>query len=175
MLSIDNSEAKQKNFPAFETVDLTGKTWTEDDLQKEKTLAIVMHLGCPGAMPLLNDLDSLKRVNEELRALIFCQNTRDQLDAFFSMKDSNWQKIRDYYGVRKNLNLVFLPECDEPFLKNGEVVITQQCRGISKQLKTKSSPAIFLVHEGTIKKKQEGYIAKAITEERMTWLENFTN
>lgn len=175
MLSFNTLGPKQKEFPGFETVDLNGKTWTEQDLQEGKTLAVVMHLGCTGAMPLLNDLDSLKRINQGLRIILFCKNTREQLEAFFHVEESEWQKIRNHFGVKQNPDLIILPQCDEPLLKKGEVVLTQQCRGISKQLKTKSSPTIFFVDDGLIKQKQEGYLAMASLEERMKWLEDFTN
>lgn len=164
-----------KNFPKFKLKDIDNNIWTEDSLLGKKSIIVLFHLGCPGAMSLLNDLDSLKNDNPELQVFAFAENTQEQLKLFFGNEKNDWTTIREYFKTKEKLNYPILAECEEPYKENGEVVITTQCRVISKQVHSKNSPTILLIDDQgeILKNYKKGYIAFSPIENRMNWLKAF--
>ena len=167
--------AQKRSFPNFSIEDANGVEWTQENLKGKTSIVILFHLGCPGAMSLLNDLDSMKSIYPDLQVIALAENTRDQIDQFYSDEENDWSPIRKYYKT-KVLTYPLLPECSEEYKKDGEVVITTQCRKVSRKLWTKSSPTILLVDsKGQIQKKKKGYIAFSPIENRMEWIKTFKN
>lgn len=167
----------KRNFPDFTYVSYKGRTYTEKDLRGKKTIVALFHLGCPPAMVLMNDLDSLQQSMDTSRFQILgvLENTEEHIHLFYSDSISIWPKLRKAFKT----NLVQYPllaECkNEMNIKKDSIItIGDHCRGLSKKLHTKDSPTLYLVNEkGKIIKTSKGYIAYSSSASRKLWLEKF--
>lgn len=147
----------KREFPTINYQTIDGKNITNDFFKGKKTIVILGHLGCPAAMLLLEDLNSFEP--EPFQILIFLENTHEQVMDFNSSEKNNWSSLRNYFKVQPITQNV-IAECETENIERigDDIIVGQQCRGLSKKIKTKTSPTIVYVDEtGSIYKKLKGY------------------
>jgi hypothetical protein len=173
-LLISGSSKIEKKFPQLNHQTIDGKIITNEYFSKSKTIVIHFHLACPPAMTLLKDIENLSTDEfKNYQFLFLLENTEDQVEKFYSDEKNIWSTIRKQYKL-SNTNFDVIAECNKDRVKNkdGKIIITSQCRKLSRKLRTKSSPTIFRVNRsGIIEKKQKGYFYKS----NIDWLKVFIN
>ncbi len=152
-----------KTFPDINFRTTKGKEITNEYFTGKKTLVAHLHLGCPPSMVLIKDLEEL--ADENLQVLILSKNTEEQLNDFFSDKDGNtWSYLRKQFKIgQPDWDMVGVCSKDKSGVgSGGPVALGAQCRKLSRKLKSKGSPTIFLVSEnGKIINKKNGYYASS--------------
>jgi len=165
----------EKSFPKLNHKTIDGRIITNKYFAKSETIVIHFHLDCPPAMILLKDLEKLdKKELDNYQFLLILENTKKQVQDFYSEENNIWSTLRTQYKLSKT-NFDIIAECskDRTKTKNGDIVITSQCRKFSRKLKTKSSPTIFRVNQnGKIEKKQKGYSYKSNINSLKKFLNN---
>ena len=149
---------KIRVFPPFKVATIANDTLNNAYFKNKKTIVILAHLGCAPAMVLLRDIQKRSDLFD-YQHLIVLENTKKQIEEFNADSASIWNETRLHYGllpIQENV----VAECPKETVKfvNGVAMIGSQCRKMSKDLRTKSSPTIYIVNEmGMIERKVEGY------------------
>ena len=164
---------KPKKFPEINYTTNQGTTFSNADFAGKKTIVVLFHLGCPPAMDLLKDLESLPE-NENIQIVGILENSPNQIKAFNSKEENEFSSIRRSY----QLNPVHIPligECDSRAVAKNKTTSGVQCRMLAKKIKTKVSPTLVYVNtDGSIKKIRKGYISSETPlEERLKYLLDF--
>jgi peroxiredoxin len=160
----------QKKFPKFSYVSLNNKTIENTIFKGKKTIVVLFHIGCPPAFTLLTDLETLKKKldSNNIQVIGIVQNTRDQLTKFNSTEQNDWSDLRKEMKMNV-INIELLPECEieKSDIKKGDVF--EECRKLSKKLKTEASPTLVIVNEnGRMLFEHKGYfIGNTAESERM--------
>lgn len=136
-----------RKFPKVDSPTISGEAISAAYFERQPTMVILMHLGCPPAMVLLKDLQSLDR--EELngyQVLVMLENTAGQVAAFNSPLPNDWSDMRRSFHL-DSIQTDLIAECEEARIEmvDGNMVVRQQCRKTSRKLLTRSSPSIYLV------------------------------
>lgn len=148
---------KNKKFPEINYYTLDGKHITNSFFNGKKTIVIMGHLGCPSAMLLLKDIETLNV--DSVQTLTVLENTMAQVVDFNASDKNPWSSLRTHFRmnpITKNI----IAECvKENVKKHGDnIIIGAQCSKLSRKIRTKSSPTmIFVDGTGNIYKKIEGY------------------
>lgn len=159
LLLVFCSFSAKKKFPVFSYESIDGTKITNDYFVGKTTLVIMGHLGCPGLMYAINDIEGWDN-NGQFQTLLILENTPSQVQQFNSDSKSDWNDIRTFFKTQP-LKGVVISECETENIstdKDGNTIIGLQCRKLSKKIHTKSSPTFVLVDgDGTIKSKISGY------------------
>jgi hypothetical protein len=153
---------KDKAFPEINYQTTTGENFTNKDLIGKNTVVVHLHIGCPGAMMLLKDLQIGNWGKSDLDNLVFIfENSQEQLNAFNDSTNNAWSSTRKYFKI-KPLEFILLAECENPTgiekTESGGFNIGKQCDLLSKELKIKVSPIFFyLNNKAEIIKTKKGY------------------
>ncbi len=164
IVSIYNCTAQRsilnKPFPIINYTTLEGKLITNADLKGKNTVFVVMHIGCPAAMYMLKDMETIN--NPEVQYIILFENTKKQLLAFNESNDNLHSDVRKYFNL-KPISGNILAECDVETINydiQGNRQYGTECRKLSKKLKTKDTPSIYYINENGITTKIfKGYCA----------------
>ena len=106
--------------------------------------------------------------------IFIIENTNSQIIEFNSNEVNNWSNTRKVFGL-KPLDGIVIGECSNDNLKydGKNLIVSSQCRRISKKLHTKSSPSIYSVNDqGLITKKTKGYLIGLSSNERLEYILN---
>lgn len=161
------SYTKTKTFPAINYKTIEGKTINNDFFKEKKTLVIMAHLGCPPAMMLFRDLETL--TTDKFQVLIILENTKEQINNFNALVKNDWSGIRNHFKLKPIMNNV-IAECETSSIKKSgeDLIIGTQCRKLSRKIKTKSSPTLVFVNEtGEISKVIKGYFGDKDQSDRL--------
>lgn len=167
-----------KTFPKFSIQSYEGKLYTQEDLKGKLTLINFYHLGCPPAMVLMNDLDSLQQIIDTSKVQIIglLENTNDHINQFYNDTSSIWNLLKKTFKI-KPVSYPLLAACDREKVKidkEGTVVLGKHCWEFSRKIWTLSTPTILLIDkEGRIVKKHKGYRMYEKKGERVKWLQEF--
>ncbi len=166
-LSVLTSFTKTKEFPAINYQTIDGKMITNSFFNGKRTLVIMAHLGCPPAMLLIKDLQTL--TTEKFQTIIILENTNQQIKDFNSDEKNDWSSIRQYFHLEP-ITINIVAECENSSTKSGDgnTIIDSQCRKLAKKIKTKDSPTLVFVDEkGTITNIIKGYFGDKERDERL--------
>jgi len=165
--SVLTSFTKTKEFPVINYQTIDGKTITNSFLKGKRTLVIIAHLGCPPAMLLLKDLQTL--TTEKFQTIIILENTTQQVKDFNSVEKNDWSGIRQYFKLEP-ITINIVAECEYSNTKSsgGNIIVESQCRKLAKKFKTKDSPTMVFVDEkGKITNIIKGYFGDKERDERL--------
>ncbi len=161
------SFTKTKEFPAINYQTIDGKTITNDFLKGKRTIFILAHLGCPPAMLLLKDLQTL--TTYKFQTIVVLENTSQQVIDFNSVEKNDWSSIRHHFDLEP-ITINIVAECENSNIKHsdGNIILESQCRKLSKKIKTKDSPTLVFVDEkGEITNIIKGYFGDKERDERV--------
>jgi thioredoxin-related protein len=130
-------------------------------------MVIMAHLGCPAAMLLFKDLETLK--TDQLQILIILEDSRQQVLDFNSTDKNLWSDVRNYFKLNP-VEQVIIAECEASKIKHSgnDIRIETQCRKLAKKIKTKDSPTLVKVNEkGEITTIIKGYFGDQEQSERL--------
>ncbi len=165
--SVLTSFTKTKEFPTINYQTIDGKIITNSFFKGKRTLVIMAHLGCPPAMLLLKDLQTL--TTEKFQIIIILENTTQQVKDFNSVEKNDWSSIRQYFYLEP-ITINIVAECENSNIKysDGNIIIDTQCRKLAKKIKTKDSPTLVFVDEkGKITNIIKGYFGDKERGERL--------
>lgn len=168
---------KPKKFPEISYKTLEGKEFTNKDFIGKETVVVLFHLGCPPAMALLKDLETIAPGTGEYPQIIgIAENTPSQIIAFNGDGDNSWADLRESLQL-KPIAIPLVGECDPKALEieNEMEGSGVQCRNLAEKIKTSSSPTLVYVNgQGNIVKVTKGYVSEEVPiEERLTYLLEF--
>ncbi len=161
---------KPKKFPEISYTTSEGKVFTNADFIGKETVVILFHLGCPPAMGLLKDLETLNSDTTQPRQIIgISENTRAQIEAFNSTTKNYWSDIRNSFQLQP-VEIPLIGECEA--IEVEDESDGAQCRILAKKVNTNSSPTLVYVNtEGNIEEIKKGYLSdEAPLEERISFL-----
>ena len=164
---------KPKLFPNFDYVSSDSKRITNEVFKTKNSIVILGHIGCPAFMQFIKDTQETN-ITEQYQLIYLLENTNEQITQFNSNEDNPWSMTRKYFSL-KPIEQIVVGECTNENVKtNGDdIVIENQCRKISKKLKTKYSPSIYFVNtNGEITKSFKGYFAGSTSQDRISKLLN---
>jgi thioredoxin-related protein len=166
------STFKRKDFPLISYTTNQGETFSNENFKDKKTIVVLFHIGCPAAMMLLKDLESVP-ADKNLQIVGILENTPEQIRQFNDTAKTTWSSIRKHFKIMP-VKIPLIAECDTENIeitKSGNTLIKSQCSILSKKLKAKASPAIFYVDEaGKIIKKKIGYLGTDDLAQRLNYL-----
>jgi len=168
---------KPKKFPEINYRTSEGKEFTNKDFLGKETVVVLFHLGCPPAMALLKDLETINPGTGEYPQIIgIAENTPAQIKAFNSDGDNDWADLRKSHQL-KPVAIPLIGECDPGSLESENEMEGSgvQCRNLAKKIKTSSSPTLVYVNgQGNIITVKKGYVSdEAPLEARMKYVTEF--
>jgi hypothetical protein len=159
-----------KKFPAFNYATVSGKPVSNDIFKGKKTIVVLAHLGCPAAMQLVQDLQSIPDTSH-YQFLFIYENTRKQILDFNSDTKNDWSAIRERYKLKPLDLSKTVGECESEKIeltKEGTMIANSQCSIISRKLMTADSPSVYYIDEnGMITNEVRGYPATEDRNERV--------
>ena len=164
---------KTKKFPDFEYLSINSEKINNSIFKNKKSVVVIGHIGCPPFMQFVKDCQE-SNVDDSFQMIFILENTNSQINDFNSNEVNNWSNTRKVFGL-KPLDGIVIGECSNDNLKyNGKnLIVSSQCRRISKKLHTKSSPSIYSVNDqGLITKKTKGYLIGLSSNERLEYILN---
>lgn len=159
---------KTKKFPDFEYLSIHSEKINNSIFKNKKSVVVIGHIGCPPFMKLIKDCQESK-VDDSFQMIFILENTNSQINDFNSNEVNNWSQTRKVFGL-KPLDGIVIGECSNDNLKydGKKLIISSQCRKLSKKLHTKSSPSIYSVNDqGLITNKIKGYLIGLSSDERL--------
>lgn len=150
--------SKPKKFPEIKYTTNHGTTFTNENFKGKETIVVLFHLGCPPAMALLKDLETIEK-GEDVQIIGIAENSPEQIEAFNSGSENEWSNIRKSFKLAP-VGIPLIGECDDSAIdeEKKEIPIVH-CRILAKKIKTSKSPTLVYVNgEGSIVKIKKGYL-----------------
>lgn len=173
VISVFPELGKAKKFPDFSYFSSDSIHVTNEIFDNRNSVVVLGHIGCPPLMQFIKDIQESK-VDDEFQIIFILENTHLQVNDFNSSDDNTWSKIRKYFKVDP-VDEILIPECevDNTESHGGDIIISTQCRKLSKILRTKVSPTLYLVDsKGDIIKSLKGYYSGESGDDRLAKLLN---
>ncbi len=172
-----SSMKSEKKFPKFNLPTYNGGMMTEKVFEGKTSLVVLYSLGCPPAMVLMKDLDSLNKTLDTSKYQIIgvLENTQQQLYDFFTDTASVFGGLNKYWKIDEvSYPLVVVCKKDRTKYSEDKVQIRSNCRKISIKVWSWSTPTLMVVNSaGRITKRTTGHLVSNSTEKRLKWIEDF--
>jgi thioredoxin-related protein len=147
---IFSSAFSQKKFPKFSNTTLSNKPIDNSYFINKKTVVVLFHLGCPPASVLVEDLKTLSNTldSNQYQVLFILQNTKDQVVQYNTEEKNDWSDLRKALKMSL-IKYEMIAECEigKSNLQGEDGYAMEECRKITKKLKTESSPSMVIVDE----------------------------
>jgi hypothetical protein len=164
---------KTKKFPEFEYLSIHSEKINNSIFKNKKSVVVIGHIGCPPFMQFVKDCQD-SNVDDSFQMIFILENTNSQIIEFNSSEVNNWSNTRKVFGL-KPLDGTVIGECSNDNLKyvGRNLIVSSQCRRISKKLHTQSSLSIYSVNnQGLITSKIKGYLIGLSSNERLEYILN---
>ena len=174
LLALFSFTSKPKKFPEINYTTNQGAKFSNEDFIGKQTIVILFHLGCPPAMGLLKDLETIEK-SEDVQIIGILENSQAQIAAFNSESKNEWSSIRKSFKLAP-VSIPLIGECnDNAIAEEKKEIPVVHCRILAKKIKTSSSPTLVYVNpEGEIVKVKKGYLdSETAIEHRMKYLLEF--
>jgi thioredoxin-related protein len=140
----------QKKFPKFSNTTLSNKAIDNAYFLNKKTVVVLFHLGCPPASTLVEDLETLSKTldSNHYQVLFILQNTKEQVVQYNTDVKNDWSDLRKALKMHL-IKYEMIAECEigKSNLQGEDGYAMEECRKITKKLKTESSPSMVIVNE----------------------------
>ena len=160
--------SRPKKFPEINYTTNLGTKFSNEDFKGKQTIVVLFHLGCPPAMALLKDLETIEK-SGDVQIIGILENSESQIDAFNSESKNEWSSIRKSFRLSP-VSIPLIGECsDSAIAEEKKDIPIVHCRMLAKKIKTSKSPTLVYVNgEGAIVKIKKGYLNRETPIEHRT-------
>ena len=165
----------KREFPEIKYTTNKGEAFTNESFMGKNTVVLLFHLGCPPAMGLIKDLESMNsQLGDSVQIIGIVENTPEQIKQFNSSEKNEWSDLRNSFQLAP-IQIPLIGECGPVGIIGEEAMAGEaQCRMIAKKINTTSSPTlVFVDSDGNIVKVKKGYLSSENTiDKRIDYLVN---